>query len=118
MNPVKSLPCVAPFCVAVVCQQPASAQTLPGSGVLDEIVVTAQRRPEAPEDVPISLTVASGKALKEMQATDMASLGKVAPTLVMMRSGAFTQPYLRRVGKRSTLGVENSVATYVDGVYL
>ena len=36
----------------------------------------------------------------------------------MTRTGAFTQPYLRGVGKRSTLGVENSVATYVDGVYL
>ncbi len=53
-----------------------------------------------------------------MQATDMAGLGKVVPSLNMMRTGAFTQPYLRGVGKRSTLGVENSVATYVDGVYL
>jgi outer membrane receptor protein involved in Fe transport len=48
----------------------------------------------------------------------MAALGKVVPSLVMMRTGAFTQPYLRGVGKRSTLGVDNSVATYVDGVYL
>jgi iron complex outermembrane receptor protein len=36
----------------------------------------------------------------------------------MTRTGAFTQPYIRGVGKRSTLGIENSVATYVDGVYL
>ena len=48
----------------------------------------------------------------------MAGLGKVVPSLNMTRTGAFTQPYLRGVGKRSTLGVENSVATYVDGVYL
>ncbi|HEY6816071.1 MAG TPA: TonB-dependent receptor [Croceibacterium sp.] len=81
-------------------------------------MVTAQRRPERAEDVPISLTVRSGEALERMQATEMSALGKVVPSLVMMRTGSFTQPYLRGVGKRSTLGVENSVATYVDGVYL
>ena len=80
--------------------------------------MTAQRRPERPQDVPISLTAMSGEQLERMQATDMAGLGKVVPSLVMTRTGAFTQPYLRGVGKRSTLGVENSVATYVDGVYL
>jgi len=48
----------------------------------------------------------------------MADLSKFVPSLTMTRTGAFTQPYLRGVGKRSTLGVENSVATYVDGVYL
>ena len=80
--------------------------------------MTAQRRPERPEDVPIFLTAKSGEELDRMQATDMAGLGKVVPSLNMMRTGAFTQPFLRGVGKRSTLGVENSVATYVDGVYL
>ena len=84
----------------------------------EEIVVTAQRRPERAEDVPISLTAMSGEQLERMQATDMAGLGKVVPSLVMTRTGVFTQPFLRGVGKRSNLGVENSVATYVDGVYL
>src|SRR5687768_11813438 len=53
-----------------------------------------------------------------METTNMAGSGKVVPSLNMTRTGAFTQPYLRGVGKRSTLGVEHSVATYVDGVYL
>ena len=102
--------------VAAFGTQPCAAL---GTSETDEpdIVVTAQRRPERAEDVPISLTVHSGEALDQMQATDMASLGRVVPSLTMTRSGAFTQPYLRGVGKRSTLGVENSVATYVDGVY-
>lgn len=82
------------------------------------IIVTAQRRPERAEDVPIFLTALSGEKLETMQATDMASLGRVVPSLHMTRTGAFTQPFLRGVGKRSTLGVENSVGTYVDGVYL
>jgi iron complex outermembrane receptor protein len=98
--------------------QPAVAQTAPDILGPETIIVTAQRRPERPEDVPIFLTALSGEDLDRKQATDMASLGKVVPSLVMTRSGAFTQPFLRGVGKRSTLGVENSVATYLDGVYL
>ncbi|HYJ53866.1 MAG TPA: TonB-dependent receptor [Allosphingosinicella sp.] len=100
--------------VATIGQPAGAAQTAPDA---PEIVVTAQRRPEHAQDVPISLTALSGGALDRLQATDMASLGRVVPSLNMTRTGAFTQPYLRGVGKRSTLGVENSVATYVDGVY-
>jgi iron complex outermembrane receptor protein len=81
-------------------------------------VVTAQRRAEPPEDVPISLTALSGAQLGQMQATDTTSLDKVVPSLVMTRTSVFSQPFLRGIGKRSSLGVENGVATYVDGVYL
>jgi outer membrane receptor protein involved in Fe transport len=104
--------------LTLISERPAWGQTAPLATVNDVIIVTAQRREERPEDVPISLTAVSGDQLDRMQATDMRSLGNVVPSLVMTRSGAFTQPYLRGVGKRSTLGVENSVATYVDGVYL
>ena len=99
-------------------ERPASAQSAPAIVEPGTIIVTAERRPERAEDVPIFLTALSGDDLERTQASDMASLGKVLPSLVMTRSGAFTQPFLRGVGKRSTLGVENSVATYVDGVYL
>src|SRR5215203_3988272 len=104
--------------LGITCEQPSAAQTAASVDAREEIIVTAQRRPERAEDVPISLTTLSGERLVRIQATDMAGLGKVVPSLNMTRTGAFTQPYLRGVGKRSTLGVENSVATYVDGVYL
>ena len=100
------------------CEQPCAAQTTSDGDDYGAIVVTAQRRPERAEDVPISLTAISGADLERMQATDMAGLGKVVPSLVMSRTSVFTQPFLRGVGKRSNLGVENGVATYVDGVYL
>lgn len=104
--------------LAALCGQPALAQIAPTTDQGETIVVTAQRRAQRAADVPISLTALSGNSLERMSATDMPSLDKVVPSLVMTRTGAFTQPYLRGVGKRSTLGVENGVATYVDGVYL
>src|SRR3954469_22899196 len=117
-SPRRVLHCVAWSGLAFLCQQPSDAQTAQSATAGEEIVVTAERRPERPEDVPISLTAVSGEQLEKMQATGMAALGKVVPSLNMIRTGAFTQPFLRGIGKRSTLGVENGVATYVDGVYL
>jgi iron complex outermembrane receptor protein len=119
MNPPKLVWYAATWSgLAFLLQQPSGAQTTFNDDEHEEIVVTAQRRPERPEDVPISLTALSGEQLERMQATDMAGLGKVVPSLVMSRTSVFTQPFLRGVGKRSNLGVENGVATYVDGVYL
>jgi outer membrane receptor protein involved in Fe transport len=119
MRPVERvLYAVTWTCAALPCEQLSAAQTIQSFGDQGVIVVTAQRRLERAEDVPISLTALSGEDLEQMQATDMAGLGKVVPSLVMSRTSVFTQPFLRGVGKRSNLGVENGVATYVDGVYL
>ena len=63
--------------LALLCDQPASAQAPPSVEDREEIVVTAQRRPERAQDVPISITALSGEQLERMQATDMAGLGKV-----------------------------------------
>ncbi len=116
MQAVRLLSCAAALSsLGGLFERPASAQT--PAIASDEIIVTAQRRPEQLHDVPISISALSGEQLERMQTTDTAGLGKVVPSLVMTRTGAFTQPYIRGVGKRSTLGVENSVATYVDGVY-
>jgi iron complex outermembrane recepter protein len=118
MSPVRlALYAACSGAAAAFCGQSGAAQPTPADDAA-EIVVTAQRRPERPEDVPISLTALTGEALERMQATDMAALDNVVPSLTMTRTGPFTQPYLRGIGKRSTLGVENSVATYLDGVYL
>jgi iron complex outermembrane receptor protein len=113
-----TMPAALGFSLFCFGEQSAYAQDETVERVNDIIVVTAQRREERPEDVPISLTAVSGDHLDRMQATDTRSLDKVVPSLVMTRTGAFTQPFLRGIGKRSNLGVENSVATYVDGVYL
>lgn len=113
-----SLFVAAGSCPAAGYGQSAATQQAPIVEQNEAIVVTAQRRPERAEDVPISLTARSGEELERLQATDTTSLDRVVPSLVMTRTSVFAQPFLRGVGKRSNLGIENSVATYVDGVYL
>ena len=87
---------------------------------LEEIVVTAQRRKERLQDVPISVTAVSAAKAQEMGLTDTTSLSAAVPNLTIMISGSSTfNPFIRGIG--SVVGLPNqeaSVATYVDGIYI
>jgi iron complex outermembrane receptor protein len=84
-----------------------------------EVVVTAQRRSERLQDVPISIAVQSGEQLARAGITDVRDLGLVTPGLKIDQTGAgFTTPALRGVSTSLTgAGSEANVAIYVDGVY-
>ena len=58
----------------MLCAQPGAAQVAPSAdsqSSREAIVVTAQRRPEQPEDVPISLTALSGEHLDPLDAAQV-----------------------------------------------
>lgn len=83
-----------------------------------EIIVTAQRRGENMQDVPISVTAVTAENLEELGVSNTELLTAVVPGLSMTRQGRGGQPYIRGVGSQNTVpGNENAVATYVDGVY-
>jgi len=85
---------------------------------IEEIVVTAQRRAENLQEVPVAITALTGQALASSGISTTADLSAVTPGLVMTSSLARAQPYLRGIGTQGTQpGEEGSVATYVDGVY-
>jgi iron complex outermembrane receptor protein len=89
-----------------------------GLETLDEIVVVAQRRPEHLQDVPITVTAVSAESLSAAGVTNTADLVNVVPGLLMPTSAGYTLPHLRGIGITAIgAGIENSVATYVDGVY-
>lgn len=86
--------------------------------VLEEVMVTAQRRSERLEDVPLSLTVATGEQLENAGVNNLEDISKISAGVQVNRGGAFSQPAIRGI---STLtlgaGLENNVAVYIDGVY-
>lgn len=83
------------------------------------IVVTAQRRNQQLQDVPISITALTGETLSETGVSGTERLSQVTPGLNYTRNRFFSQPYVRGVGSSSTsIGDEPSIATYVDGVYI
>jgi iron complex outermembrane receptor protein len=85
---------------------------------LDEIVVTAQRRRENLQEVPITVTAVSANALAAAGVTNTADLVNVIPGLTIPTSAGYALPHLRGIGITAIgAGIENSVALYVDGVY-
>lgn len=83
---------------------------------LGAIVVTAQKRAENLQDVPIAVIAETGEQLVNIGVTNTMQLNTLAPGLnIRSTVGAF-QPYIRGIGTSSSI-VENPVALYVDGVY-
>ena len=100
--------------------QPATGtnnQTSADAGVAD-IVVTAQKREERMQSVPVAVSAFSGASLSEKGVQALNDLGNVTPGLVIPTAGIGGSPRIRGVGTQiSQGGNENSVSIYVDGVY-
>jgi iron complex outermembrane receptor protein len=98
----------------------AQAQDAPqDSGKLDEITVTATRRAESLQDVPVAVSVLSGTQLAQANLNSLEAISSRIPTLNFRAnaSNKDTSLFIRGVGTISTSpGVEPSVATVVDGV--
>ncbi|PZQ57237.1 MAG: hypothetical protein DI570_20195 [Phenylobacterium zucineum] len=98
----------------------AQAQTVDTSIGVEEVVVTAQKRAENVQDVPISVTAFSGKALEAAGVQDVRDLRRVAPNLNLTTSAqqTNTRVMIRGIGTAGNTAIEPSVASFVDGVYI
>lgn len=87
---------------------------------LDEIVVTAQKRPENVQDVPLSVAVFGQEALANAGVTRINELQRIAPGLQVTRGtqAANQRVQIRGVGTSGNNAVEPSVGLFVDGVYV
>lgn len=102
--------------------QPASAQTTPsGTGAsnqIEEVVVTARKREENLQKIPIAVTAVTAESLQQHQVTDYYSLQKLVPTLVVTGlQGQQDNFAIRGVGT-AVFGVqvEQSVGLVIDDV--
>ena len=89
---------------------PKPADTRPPSddqGGLQEIVVTAQKRSENLQRVPIAVTAIGSDALKAAAIDTGVGISRLTPNLTVTAGQGFYSPYLRGVGSSySTLGLE------------
>jgi iron complex outermembrane recepter protein len=84
----------------------------------DEIIVTAQKREQSIQDVPISVTAVSGERLENQGIGDLETLSNYVPGVQIGRGSISTPVSIRGVGSGNNRGFEQSVGLYVDGVYL
>ena len=88
-------------------------------GPLEEVIVTAQRREQSLQDVPITLQVVGTELINDVAAEDMGDLDGFVPGLVVS-SDSPTQPRYQIRGIQTGdfgIGTDPAVGVYVDGVY-
>jgi len=94
----------------------------PAVSTLDEIVVTARRREESLQDVPIAISVLSAETLDQTGAPDITVLQQTTPNAtvqVARGSNSTLIGFIRGVGQQDPLwGFEPGVGLYVDDVYI
>lgn len=92
------------------------------SAVMEEIVVSARRRDETLQEVPISLSSFSGEALEKAGTPDIVQLTENVPnTTLKVSRGTNTTitAFIRGVGQQDPVaGFEAGVGLYIDDVYL
>jgi iron complex outermembrane receptor protein len=87
-----------------------------------EITVTARRREEALQEIPIAVSVVTGENLEDITATDIAEMQQFVPNLSIYsgrnQSSTLTA-FVRGIGQADPLwGVDPGVGLYIDDVYI
>ena len=100
---------------------PAQAETdasLSDSGQIGDVVVTAQRRAESLQQVPLSVTALSAAEIRDQDISDVSRLVQVVPGLRLGRSGAAERPAIRGVYTEAIgLNSDPRIGFYIDEVY-
>src|SRR5689334_23310445 len=85
---------------------------------VEEVIVTAQKRAETVQSIPLAVTALGGAALQERDATTVASLAALVPNFKMSEEVGQPRITLRGIGVDNTsAGAESSIAFNQDGVF-
>jgi len=102
--------------------QTASDAPIEEARKLDPVVVSARRRSESLQDVPLSVTAYSGEDLVKTGATDITAITETTPNVTLEVSRATNSTlsaFIRGVGQQDPVaGFEAGVGMYLDDVYL
>ena len=106
---------LASMIASVLCAAAASGEAL------EEVVVTAQKREQSLQDVPISIAAVSDVALEQNRIETIYSLQTIVPGLQVQAvdpPGQGTAMAIRGLGNSVfNMGFDPAVATFVDGIY-
>ena len=123
------------FAVAIVLSGAASAQEAtssraPAPGAItaqagpadtsNDIIVTATKRPQTLQDVPVSVAVTSAQTIERAQIRDLVDLQSVVPSLKVVQGTSVSETnfFIRGFGNGAgNVGIEGSVGVFIDGVY-
>jgi outer membrane receptor protein involved in Fe transport len=111
--------------VSALAQDAADAAAAPDEGGIEAIVVTAQKRAENVQDVPIAISTFTASSLQERAVGDVSQLSGIAPNVNLdagtpfSGSSAVLAAFIRGIGSDDfAFNIDPGVGVYVDGVYL
>lgn len=101
---------------------PAQAQKPARTGMLEEVIVSAQHRDQSLQDVPISIAAFSNTAINNFRIENLTDLNVLVPNLSAVEGAGGIRSVLFQIrglyASGTALGSDSGVATYLDGVYM
>lgn len=88
-----------------------------GRALLDEITVTAAYREQGLQDVPVSVSAVTGDMIANVGLQKVEDIQFLVPNFTMTETGISTNIFIRGIGSGINQAFEQSVGTYIDGVY-
>ena len=109
---------LAGACCHAEAQQAPPADTAP-EPIMELVIVTAQKRAQSIDDVPIAMTVINRKALENSHAATLTEMQQLAPNFSVAQWGGINTASIRGVGGGGrNIGFDTRVGVYVDGIYM
>jgi len=108
------------FTISTLALAISGSQAIAESLVLEEVVVTAQKRSQGLQEVPIAVTMISGSKIAEAGIVSLEGLTTYVPNVNMIQNpggGSPTGITVRGIGSGNNAGFEQSVGMFIDGVY-
>ena len=115
----KTLIAVQVGALAALATHPVLSQESSGFA-LEEVVVTAQKRAESTQDIPISVQAFSSSAIDKLGANNLSDLSEAAPSLDIGGLGKGSQQWMGMRGVTDfarNIGIDARMGVYIDGVY-
>ncbi len=106
--------------IITCCHNAASAQITANENSNDEIIVTATKRAQNIQDVPISMSVFGEKDIENLRAESLSDISQYVPNMYLPPAGEAGQNNItiRGIGGGINRSAGRAVGVYIDGVYV
>ena len=112
---------LAGLLMAALPQATHAEDTTESGNVIEEVIVTATKREESIQDVPVAVSAFTGEDLSARGVEDLYGLAEVAPSIAVYGSNSTSNGGTLRIRGVGTTGnnpgLEAAVGTFIDGIY-
>jgi iron complex outermembrane recepter protein len=104
-------------CGTLPCARAQSTAAAADQSGLAEIIVTAERRQENLQSVPISVQVLAGQTLEQQNLNSLEEVAEVVPSVHINGTGSGGQIFIRGIGSGTNATFDQSVGIFIDDIY-